>query len=157
MKASRVFSLTWRALRHPGRLLPPGSAPPSGRRTVSSAPPRRRASVLARGSTLRPLSAVVAVAAVVAAAACSSGGSTPATGPSGGTAIKGGTATVALPPATTYSWIFPFYSIANSSSYNSEQFQFLMFRPLYMFGGNDNTSVSINYALSPAGAPVYSN
>ena len=157
MKASRVFSLTWQARRHQGRPVPLGSAPPSGRRTADGAPPRRRASVLARGGTLRPLPAGVAVAVVVAAAACSAGGSTPATAPSGGAAIKGGTATVALPPSTTYSWIFPFYSIANSSSYNSEQFQFLMFRPLYMFGDNNNTSVSINYPLSPAGAPVYSN
>ena len=41
--------------------------------------------------------------------------------------------------------------------YNGQQFQWLMFRPLYMFGNNTNTSVLINYPLSPANAPTYSN
>ena len=40
---------------------------------------------------------------------------------------------------------------------NYEDFQYLMVRPLYMFGGNSNTSISVNYPLSPAAAPVYSN
>ena len=40
---------------------------------------------------------------------------------------------------------------------NYEDFQYLMVRPLYMFGGNSNTSISVNYPLSPANAPVYSN
>jgi len=71
--------------------------------------------------------------------------------------VKGGTATIALPPGTTYNWAFPFYAITNASVYNDQQFEWLMYRPLYMFGNNTDTSVSINYALSPAGAPVYSN
>ena len=74
-----------------------------------------------------------------------------------GPPVKGGTATIALPAGITYSWIFPFYAIANSSVYNAQQFQYLMFRPLYMFGNNTNTSVTVNYPLSPASAPVYSN
>jgi peptide/nickel transport system substrate-binding protein len=41
--------------------------------------------------------------------------------------------------------------------YNSEQFQWLMYRPLYMFGNNTNDNVAINYPLSPANQPVYSN
>ena len=41
--------------------------------------------------------------------------------------------------------------------YNGQQFQWLMFRPLYMFGNNTNTSVLINYPLSPANPPMYSN
>ena len=41
--------------------------------------------------------------------------------------------------------------------YNAQQFQWLMVRPLYMFGNNSNTSVLINYPLSPANQPVYSN
>jgi peptide/nickel transport system substrate-binding protein len=105
--------------------------------------------------TVVACSAALAVAAV----ACSSGGAAPpsAAGPSGGTPVKGGTATIALPPDTTYNWIFPFYAITNASTYNGEQFQFLLYRPLYMFGNNTNTSVSVNYPLSPADAPVYSN
>ncbi len=103
------------------------------------------------------LAGVAAVAALaLAAAGCgSSGGSNSNSG--GGTAVKGGTATVALQPGVTLSWIFPFYAITNSSVYNSEQFQWLMYRPLYMFGNNTNNDVAINYPLSPAKAPVYSN
>ena len=97
----------------------------------------------------------VAVAAVLLAVGCSSGSST--TPSSGGTPVKGGTASVALPAGVTYNWIFPFYAITNASVYNSEQFQWLMYRPLYMFGNNTNDNVAINYPLSPANAPVYSN
>jgi peptide/nickel transport system substrate-binding protein len=61
-----------------------------------------------------------------------------------------------MPAGVTYNWIFPFASITTSSVYNSEQFQWLFYRPLYMFGGN-NLSVTVNYPLSPASAPVYSN
>ena len=104
--------------------------------------------------------AAIAVTAAVAltAAACSSSGTSSTTGSStSGTPVSGGTASVALPAGVTYSWIFPFYAITNASVYNDEQFQFLMYRPLYMFGGNSNTSVSVNYGLSPANPPVYSN
>ena len=33
----------------------------------------------------------------------------------------------------------------------------MFYRPLYMFGNNTNTNVTINYPLSPANAPVYTN
>jgi peptide/nickel transport system substrate-binding protein len=97
----------------------------------------------------------VAVAALVAAGCSSSSSSAPSS--SSGTAVTGGTATIALPPGVTYNWIYPFYSIENASVYNGEEFQWLMYRPLYFFGNNTNTNVSINYSLSPANAPVYSN
>ena len=101
--------------------------------------------------------AAVAVTAAVAltAAACSSSSSP--SGSTSGTPVKGGTATVALPPSVTYSWIFPFYSITNAGVYNDNQFQYLMYRQLYMFGNNTNTSVSVNYPLSPASQPVFTN
>ena len=103
------------------------------------------------------LAAIAGVGAVaLIAAGCGSSGSSTPSG-SSGAAVKGGTASVALPAGVTYSWIFPFYAITNASVYNDEQFQFLMYRPLYMFGGNNNTSVSVNYPLSPAEQPVYSN
>ena len=98
--------------------------------------------------------AALAVAAVLAVG-CSSSGAPPSSG--GGTPVKGGTAKVALPAGVTLNWIFPFYSITNASVYNSEQFQWLMYRPLYMFGDNTNDNVGINYPLSPANAPTYSN
>jgi peptide/nickel transport system substrate-binding protein len=99
--------------------------------------------------------AALAVAAVLAVG-CSSSSAPPSSG--GGTRVKGGTATMSLSaPGVTLSWIFPFYAITNSSVYNSEQFQWLMYRPLYMFGNNTNDNVAINYQLSPANAPTYSN
>jgi peptide/nickel transport system substrate-binding protein len=102
------------------------------------------------------LAAVAAVGAVaLIAAGCGSSGSPP--GPSSGAPVKGGTVTVALPPSTTYNWIFPFYAITNASVYNENQFQWMFYRPLYMFGANSNTNVTVDYPISPADAPVYSN
>jgi peptide/nickel transport system substrate-binding protein len=100
--------------------------------------------------------AVVAAVAMVAAA-CSSSGSNSSSTSTSGQAVTGGTARVALPAGITYSWIFPFPSITTSGVYNAQQFQYLMYRPLYMFGNNTFTSVNINYPLSPANPPVYSN
>ncbi|HEX4292294.1 MAG TPA: ABC transporter substrate-binding protein, partial [Trebonia sp.] len=68
----------------------------------------------------------------------------------------GGTATVALPAGVALSYIFPFISAASVNEYNTVGFQELMYRPLYYFGGNNN-SVAINYPLSTAHAPVYSD
>jgi peptide/nickel transport system substrate-binding protein len=102
---------------------------------------------------------IAAVAIVLAAVGCSSGSSGGGSGSGsagGGKPVKGGTVTVALPAATTYNWIFPFFSVTVESVFNVNQFQWLMYRPLYMFGGN-NTSVNINYALSPAKPPKYSD
>jgi peptide/nickel transport system substrate-binding protein len=100
--------------------------------------------------------AVVAAVVVVAAACSSSSSSTPASS-SGGTPVKGGTVSVALPAGGAYSWIFPFYAITEASVYNGQQFQWLMYRPLYMFGNNTNKSTAINYPLSTANPPVYSH
>jgi peptide/nickel transport system substrate-binding protein len=110
-----------------------------------------------RGRPHRRFLALAAAAVVVGmvAAACSSSGAPPSS--SGGKPVKGGTASIALPAGITYNWIFPFYAITNASVYNGQQFQWLMFRPLYMFGNNTNTDVLINYPLSPANAPKYSN
>src|SRR5215472_5700485 len=104
--------------------------------------------------------AAVAVLAAVAmvAAACSSNTTSPSgSSTSGGAAVTGGTARIAMPPGVVYDWIDPFYAITNASVYQDEQFQWLLYRPLYFFGNNTNTDVNINYSLSPANAPVYSN
>jgi peptide/nickel transport system substrate-binding protein len=107
---------------------------------------------------LRLAAVAAAGVATLVAAGCSSSGSTGAgSSASSGVPVKGGTATVALPAGVTNDWIFPFYAITNSSVYNSNQFQWMFYRPLYMFGNNTNTNVTINYPLSPANAPVYSN
>jgi peptide/nickel transport system substrate-binding protein len=102
--------------------------------------------------------AVLAAVAMVAAACSSSGSSSPSgSSTSGGAAVSGGTASISLPAGVTYSWIYPFYSITNASVYNDNQFQWLMYRPLYFFGNDTSNDVAINYPLSPANTPVYSN
>jgi peptide/nickel transport system substrate-binding protein len=104
------------------------------------------------------LAAVGAVASIaMVAAGCGSSGNSNSNPNAGGKPVTGGTARIALPPGTTLSWIFPFYAITNSSVYNSEQFQWLMYRPLYMFGNNTGNNVAINYPLSPANRPAYTN
>lgn len=100
---------------------------------------------------------LAAVASCVAAAlligACSSSNSTP--GSKSGTPVSGGIATFALPPGTVPDWIFPFMDSAHSSIDNRNQFDYLMYRPLYFFGNNGEPVV--NSSLSLADAPVYSN
>jgi peptide/nickel transport system substrate-binding protein len=108
-----------------------------------------------RGRKLR-LAAVAGVAAVgLIAAGCSSSGTSSSPG-SSGTAVAGGTATIALPAGVTYNYIFPFYPVTEASVYNL-QFQYLLFRPLYIFGNNTDNSVAVNYPLSSANPPTYSN
>jgi peptide/nickel transport system substrate-binding protein len=73
-----------------------------------------------------------------------------------GAAQAGGTARVALPPGVTLNYIWPYSPLTNTNEYNTEGFQMLMYRPLYLFG-NNGQSVTVNYPLSPASAPVYSD
>jgi peptide/nickel transport system substrate-binding protein len=64
--------------------------------------------------------------------------------------------TWAEPPASEPDYILPFYSGAEDSILNLYDFQSLMFRPLYYFGGKTNTE-KLNQTLSVAQPPVYSN
>jgi peptide/nickel transport system substrate-binding protein len=101
----------------------------------------------------------VAVATVIAltAAGCGSSGGSSSSGSSSSTAkVKGGTVTVAELPSSPPNYIFPFMSLAYFSVPNSQDFQYQMYRPLYWFGGN-NTSPTVDYNLSPANAPVYTD
>src|SRR5580704_10557690 len=91
-------------------------------------------------------------ATALVAGACSGGDGTRAPGSSPGSARAGGVATFALPPGTVPDWIFPFIDSAHSSIDNRNQFEYLMYRPLYWFG-QDGQPV-VNSSLSP---PVFSN
>jgi len=91
--------------------------------------------------------------AALALSACSSS-SSPA--PSHGAAVKGGTATYGWISGQSPTWIWPFIPIADESVPNGQNFEYMMYRPLYMFG-NNGTSVQVDYPLSPAGTPVYSD
>ncbi len=108
------------------------------------------------GRSKRRIAGVAAVtAAALLAVGCGSSSSSPPPG-SAGTKVTGGTVTMAEEPGAQPNWIWPFTPITNYSVYNSQYFQWLMYRPLYMFGDN-GTSETVNYPLSLASAPVYSN
>ena len=116
-------------------------------------PARRR-----RRPAVRPLALIApGLVAALLVAACSSGGSPTSSSAGRGKPVAGGTATIALPSGITYNWIFPFYAITQASVYNDQQFQWLMYRPLYMFGSHAATSTGINSQLSPADLPVFSH
>lgn len=119
----------------------PGHAP-SGRRETAG---RRRRGLL--GLT----GAVIAAALIISA--CSSSSSQ---APSSGATVKGGVATYGFVSGQSPTWIWPFIPIADESVPNGQNFQYMLYRPLYMFG-NNGTSVQVNYPLSPANAPVYSD
>jgi peptide/nickel transport system substrate-binding protein len=103
---------------------------------------------------LRLAAAAGAAAVALIAAGCASSSTTPSS--SSGAPMKGGTATVAVISGSQPNYIWPFTPISYYSVYNSQQFQWMMYRPLYMFGNNGN-SATVNYPLSTANAPVYSD
>ena len=77
--------------------------------------------------------------------------------PTGGTKISGGTVRWAELPATPPTYIFPFMSASTESVANISQFQYLMYRPLYMFGFPGKNSTTLNPTLSLAAIPTYGN
>jgi peptide/nickel transport system substrate-binding protein len=85
-------------------------------------------------------------------AACSS---TPST--SSGKPRTGGTVTFAEGPGSPPTYIFPLYDGANSGNNNITYLQPLMWLPLYWFGHSQNDQATINYQLSMANPPVFSD
>jgi peptide/nickel transport system substrate-binding protein len=88
----------------------------------------------------------------ITVAGCGTSPSSPAdTAPPGG----GTTATYALAPDSPIDYIFPFVSATSGdfTVYNANDFQYLMYRPLYWFGAG--TSPLLNTSLSLAYRPVY--
>jgi peptide/nickel transport system substrate-binding protein len=94
------------------------------------------------------LAGAVLLAAVALVATAVSSAST------GRRAAGGGTATLALPPGTTPDFIFPLVDGAHYSVANIEQFQRLMWRPLYIYGKNGQPV--LNEPISLAQPPVFS-
>jgi peptide/nickel transport system substrate-binding protein len=103
---------------------------------------------------LRLAAVAGAVAIGLIAAGCSSS-SSPSTSPSA-TPMKGGTVTFADLPTDIPNWVFPMMTLTYFSVANSQAFQYMMYRPLYYFGG-ENTSPTVAYKLSPADQPVYTD
>lgn len=63
--------------------------------------------------------------------------------------------TFALPPDSTSTYIFPLQGLADAGPVDDNQFQMLLYRPLYWFGQNGKPV--FNESLSLAAAPTYSN
>ena len=74
--------------------------------------------------------------------------------PASGASTSGTTASWAEQPQSPPDYIFPFMSLAFFSVANVNQFQYLMYRPLYWFG--QGSTPNLNASLSLAQAPRYS-
>lgn len=128
--------------------------------TVTFGGPRapRRHGLRHRGGSLLVVVAVAFLAML--ASSCGSGGG-PAAGGGGsasssGTPTRGGTVTEAIVSGSQPSWIWPLIPGGDFSNENILEFDQLLYRPLYMYG-NNGPSTLVNYPLSPANPPVYSN
>ena len=100
---------------------------------------------------------VAAVAATALLAAGCGASSSNNTGTNSGAPVKGAVATLANLNGAGANCIFQLETTQCYSVENYENFMYLMVRPLYNFGGNSNTSISVNYPLSPADAPQYTD
>jgi peptide/nickel transport system substrate-binding protein len=98
------------------------------------------------------VAAAVGLAALVLSACSSS-----ATSGHSGKAQAGGTVTFAEQPGSPPTYIFPLYDGENSGNNNITYLQPLMWLPLYWFGHSQNDQATINYPLSMAYPPVFSN
>ena len=114
----------------------------------------------------RPIFGVIAaLLATLAIAACGGGsGSSGNTRKqaasalgSSGKPVHGGTLTFAEQPGSSPTYIFPLYDGANSGNNNITYLQPLMWKPLYWFGHPGSSAATINYSLSMADPPVFSN
>jgi peptide/nickel transport system substrate-binding protein len=99
---------------------------------------------------------VAAVAATALLAAGCGAGSTSGKSSSSGS-VSGAVATLGNLNGAGANCIFAFEGTQCYSVTNAEDFEYLMVRPLFMFGGNSNTSITVDYPLSPADAPVYTD
>jgi peptide/nickel transport system substrate-binding protein len=91
------------------------------------------------------LLAFAGVACATVLAACSTSSSP---GTASQTRVNGGTATVALTPGETFSWIFPMVNTQFAIGANLEYSEYLMWRPLYWFGGANSVGLDTKYSLA---------
>ncbi|HTW05057.1 MAG TPA: ABC transporter substrate-binding protein [Streptosporangiaceae bacterium] len=95
---------------------------------------------------------LLATAAIVGAAllaACSSSGSS---GTQGQRRASGGTATVALSPGDQFDYILPLLDFEDATGANIEYSEYLMWRPLYWFGGPGSVGFDAKYSLADPAA-----
>ena len=74
---------------------------------------------------------------------------------SGASSSSSKAVTWAEQPTTTPNFIFPFYPGSDCSVANVDQFQYLLYRPLYSYG--QGSAFEVNPELSVANQPTYSN
>jgi peptide/nickel transport system substrate-binding protein len=89
-------------------------------------------------------------ALAIAAAGCAS---SPSATSSSGAPVSGGTAVLAEPPSTVPDYIWPYTPSASFSDINTDNLQYLLYRPLYWFGLNGQPVV--NNSLSVANPPMF--
>jgi len=102
---------------------------------------------------------LASLTAVCAAGAISMvvGIGTAAASPSRHAVKNGGTITFAEQPGAPPTYIFPLYNGANSENADITYLQPLMWLPLYWFGHPTSSAATVNYKLSMAYPPVFSN
>ena len=91
------------------------------------------------------LQALASLACVTLLAACSTSNSS---GTGSQSRVNGGTATVALTPGEQFNYIFPQLDTENAIGANIEYSEYLMWRPLYWFGGANSVGLNTKYSLA---------
>jgi peptide/nickel transport system substrate-binding protein len=91
------------------------------------------------------LLAFAGVACATLLAACSSSNSS---GTGSQSRVNGGTATVALTPGEQFNYIFPLLDTEDAVGSNIEYSEYLMWRPLYWFGGPNSVGFNAKYSLA---------
>jgi peptide/nickel transport system substrate-binding protein len=92
-----------------------------------------------------------AAALAIALAACSA--ATAGSSVVGTTPVTGGTATFAMEPSFNATYIFPFDNSSDFTVPNIDDFQYLLYRPLYWFGNGN--SPGLDQSLSLAYLPTF--
>jgi peptide/nickel transport system substrate-binding protein len=97
-----------------------------------------------------------AAAAALALAACTNGGTGPAaSGGSGSASANKETVRFAEFPGSIPNWILPITDPAHDGTPNTQEFSYLMWRPLYWEGTGTGPTIDEQYSV--ADAPVYSD
>jgi peptide/nickel transport system substrate-binding protein len=92
------------------------------------------------------LLAFAGVACATVLAACSS--SNNSSGTTSQSRVNGGTATVALTPGEQFNFILPLLDDEDAVGANIEYSEYLMWRPLYWFGGANSVGLNKTYSLA---------
>jgi peptide/nickel transport system substrate-binding protein len=93
--------------------------------------------------------ALVSVVGPILLAACTSSSSS---GTAAQPRVNGGTATVALAPGDQFDYILPLLDFEDATGANIEYSEYLMWRPLYWFGGPGHVGLNARYSLADPAA-----